>query len=118
MSYEGFEQRLCANGHFTRIEAYEFLYEDYEDQKCSLCDAPFVWRNSVNQTNCCGYHSDHSACPDYDGTCEGVGVGYVKLEVKEEAVYEECPHCHAQKLIKERTYKIPGKLNEKNDAGT
>lgn len=113
MSYDGFEQRLCANGH-SMDTADAWLELDYFDNKerCK-CGADVAWRNSVNQTNCCAYPSDHLPCPDYDGTCEGVGIGYVKLEVAAEAVYEECPHCHSKKLIKERTYKIPTKKDNK-----
>ena len=72
------------------------MYSGLDDghAPCS-CGAPFVWNNVVDVTNGTWGH---------DG--ERID-GFVKLEVKEEAVYEECKCCGNRKLIKEQTYKVP-----------
>lgn len=45
MSYEGYEQHICENGH--RFD----IYND-ESPKCYHCGAASVWYNSVDDTNC------------------------------------------------------------------
>ena len=47
MSYEGHIQALCENGHYN---SYDESYED-ESPACSVCGAPIVWTNSVDDTN-------------------------------------------------------------------
>lgn len=52
MSYEGYSQCICINGHFTNIpESYGM-----EKIKCPVCSkAKFVWVNNVDETNCDSY---------------------------------------------------------------
>ena len=89
MSYEGYEQFLCEDGHYQEREAY-----DDPVQVCH-CGKPIVWYNSVDLTN--GSFDD-----------EGIRIdGYIELQVKAEATYEECPHCHHSELKSEVTYHIP-----------
>lgn len=44
MSYEGYEEYLCANGHLRTCDCWNPL------TSCS-CGEPFVFRHSVNETN-------------------------------------------------------------------
>ncbi len=54
MSYEGSVECLCANGHYSSMDAY---CDDLG--KCRRCDSPIVWRHDVDQTN--------GECYDDDG---------------------------------------------------
>ena len=47
MSYEGYYQLLCANGHEFSADALDFGH----DGKCPHCKADSVWWNGVDQTN-------------------------------------------------------------------
>lgn len=46
MSYEGYVQRLCENGHFSVVDAFS-----QEASACSACGKAFVWTNDVDETN-------------------------------------------------------------------
>lgn len=50
MSFEGYYQNICANGHYTVRD----VYED-SDRLCSECGAGFVRENLVDNTNCCNF---------------------------------------------------------------
>ena len=49
MSYEGYVQNICANGHYYEHDAFD------EEKKCG-CGAVSTWSNDVSETNCdsCG----------------------------------------------------------------
>ncbi|TXH11681.1 MAG: hypothetical protein E6R04_01130 [Spirochaetes bacterium] len=51
MSYEGYSQCICVNGHFTNIS------ESYGERlKCPVCSrTKFAWVNEVDETNCDSY---------------------------------------------------------------
>jgi hypothetical protein len=86
MSFEGYEQRLCKNGHYETFDVYEFVPED---DPCSVCGAKWVWFNLVDCTN-------------------EPGVGKVELEIATPARYETtCEACGSQAMVEEETYKIP-----------
>lgn len=51
MSYEGYEEYLCENGHYTTVQCYDFA----DCSNCS-CGAKFVCQHSVDQTN--GYDEE------------------------------------------------------------
>lgn len=49
MSYEGYEQHICKNGHlFCNHDIYHF---EGEEVRC-YCGAESVWYNQVDDTNC------------------------------------------------------------------
>ena len=53
MSYEGYEQNICANGHYTNKSSG---YEDmYDIASVCHCGANFMWINYVDDTNCNNY---------------------------------------------------------------
>lgn len=82
MSFEGYEQRLCANGHYESFDVYAFMSSD---DLCE-CRAPFVWFNIVDQTN-------------------GPDEGRIELEVATPPRYETS--CGSQAMTARVTYKIP-----------
>lgn len=45
MSYEGYEQCICKNGHYFERDAYQ------DDRPCPDCDEEAAWFNGVDQTN-------------------------------------------------------------------
>jgi hypothetical protein len=87
MSYEGYVQCLCEDGHYSVCDAY---YHGFgEDQVCSICGKPIVWENDVDETN---------------GAPEGE-IPLERLKVKKEA--EKCSCCGAE--TKPAMYEIPSK---------
>lgn len=44
MSYEGYSQCICFNGHYSEMDVYA------EREDCE-CGASFAWTNSVDSTN-------------------------------------------------------------------
>lgn len=87
MSYEGYDQVLCENGHYHTYDCWEFWKP--KGWVCH-CGAKAAWSNSVNVTN-----------GSFDGD-ERID-GYVELEVKDQC---KCPTCGH---VTERVYKIPEK---------
>lgn len=86
MSFEGYIQRLCKNGHLEEIDVYDFASKD---ENCDECGEDWVWQNTVDQTN-------------------GGDVGWVELEIDKPEMYETiCEHCGSQRRVAEETYKIP-----------
>jgi len=47
VSFEGYYQALCENGHDCSSDVYEFV----EQGPCHVCGGKIVWRNLVDQTN-------------------------------------------------------------------
>jgi len=103
MSYEGYSQLLCKNGHKWSVDCNELMYCEPKDYpECPKCGEPHIWENMVNVTN--GSFDDNGYRID----------GFVELEVDEE-ISGECSWC-GEKHICERIYKIPDgdeKTNEK-----
>lgn len=50
MSYEGYEQHICANGHYFERDV-SYSYEE-DVVSCPNCVAPSAFCNSVDETNC------------------------------------------------------------------
>ena len=99
MSWEGYGQALCGNGHLYTLGQY-----DYELVDCPLfgCQAKQAWIHWVDETNGC-------YCPE-EGDKLGGGkcpAHPIKLEILEPAQVDECVTCKHRKLIKHERYKIP-----------
>lgn len=86
MSFEGFDQYLCLNGHLR-----EFDCGDPTFRKCS-CGQPFIFRHTVDQTN--GYDKSNPWSCRYP------------FEIQQDAVYETC-NLGYMHVITETIYKIP-----------
>jgi len=116
MSYEGWEQILCKNGHESSANCYEHIEYDEDGPhsslksvwKCPVCGAGAVWTNSVNVTN--GSYCDN---PDCTGNCEwcnhGRIDGFIELEEEMPAEMCTCDKCGSSHIIRSPTYKIPKK---------
>jgi hypothetical protein len=57
MSYEGYEEYLCENGHHMERDVYDIR----SVTECEYCKGKLLWRHSVDQTNGFGQHR-HNAC--------------------------------------------------------
>lgn len=56
MSYEGYSQLLCRNGHQWSMDATIFSQNVYGSKlalRCSVCGEQAVWANDVDETNGC-----------------------------------------------------------------
>lgn len=86
MSYEGYEQHICSDGHYFRTDAYATFYD--EKVKCD-CGKPSIWCNGVDETNC-------------------EGIGYIDMDqfIIKSAQYETCNLGHKHMTAK-ATYKVP-----------
>ena len=81
MSYEGTYQCLCKNGHQSFVDVYS------HEKECCFCHTPFVWRQSIDETN---------------------GEGSKKeLKLLKDNLMEKCTHCGHEKLIEPAVYEIP-----------
>jgi hypothetical protein len=88
MSYEGREVWLCANGHRRDFDCYNAPNDTEGTQRYHCpCRAPWVWSESIDQTNCEGVES--------------------VLVVHRSAVTETCAHCGTVKQLEEVRYCIP-----------
>ena len=84
MSFEGYVQRLCVNGHLSIVD----VYNDDDGDVC-FCGALFVYRHIVDETN------------DWNPEDRK------EFEILIAAEYDICPTCENKKLVKPATYKIP-----------
>jgi len=93
MSWEGYGQVLCKNGHQYTVGAY-----DGENDPCPDCGAAQDWVHWVDQTNGCYCPlTDGSKCPAHP----------LELRIKTPEVVEECSQCHHKKRTQPATYFKP-----------
>ena len=85
MSFEGFYNFLCKNGHLGSGDCYS---SEPEDWTCH-CGQPCAWWELVDQTN------------GYDPKSE------TKLKIDKPREITTCDHCGESKIINLETYKIP-----------
>jgi hypothetical protein len=103
MSYEGYVQILCEEGHYSIRDTYNDVVPENFVCKCQIeppydnvCGARMAWWNQVNLTN-----GSWEVNPE-TGKEERID-GFVWLEILEEG--EVCEHC-GNKMTTDR-YKIP-----------
>lgn len=102
MSFEGYYQRLCKQGHYSEFD----VYSEQEDT-CYLCGDVFVWENLVDETN-----GIDCSCFDDEG-CEHCDNGRIDGYVEPEPVdgladaAEYCEHCGNVTNHPVPRYKIP-----------
>lgn len=51
MSYEGFEQVLCKNGHLREFDCWNSVELFHAGDLCPVCNEVYVYRHGVNETN-------------------------------------------------------------------
>ena len=82
MSFEGYYQRLCKNGHSMDVDCYI----ESDKDRCAVCGSGIAWHNLVDVTNGSYYENERID-------------GYVELQIKSQ---RKCEHCGS---ILETTYK-------------
>ena len=87
MSYEGYSQVICADGHYFERDCF--------DNSTCYCGAEDAWENGIDQTN-------------------GPNQGEILEEdinkfLIEPSKAETCKHCGHTKIIGEAIYRIPTK---------
>ncbi len=94
MSYEGYTQVLCKNGHYDTYDCYAYAeyecgFEDSDVWHCPICGEYGEFYNSVDQTNC-------------------DDVGYIIMEdlLLKESKKEQCNLGHYH-VVEAATYRIP-----------
>ena len=120
MSYEGYHQILCVNGHLFEFDCYSQnnpTRGSAGDWKCPVCGTPMAWWNSVDQTNCCSCYKEEGPTEklcsyglsrkEIEDGCQFYGRGHVKLEVKEAARKCKCDKCGHIRTSGAETYHIP-----------
>ncbi len=93
MSYEGYTEYLCSNGHLSSLDAY------FEAARlCTRCNAKIVFAHDVDETNGVGYDDEGNEMP---GT-----IGYPFEENGFDDIWhkDHYGNKYATKLIR---YKIP-----------
>ena len=90
MSFEGYYQVLCENGHLNTWDVYS---SPEENIRCH-CGKKFVWKNLVDQTN--GSFDNNNRID-----------GYVELEIETKAEECKCSKCGNTHKTGLDTYKIP-----------
>lgn len=96
MSFEGYYQILCKNGHYDTCDVYIFDWAE-TCWECSICKEKVGWMNTVDLTN--GSYDDEGRRID----------GCVELEVKEQPKECECPTCGNTHSTGPTVYEVPAK---------
>jgi len=97
MSYEGYTQKICKNGH----EWEEDCWADEFSHRCPICQERCVWWNMIDLTN-----------GSFDEETNERIDGYVDLKVKDR---KKCECCGS---VLETIYEIPKKGHKENEQKT
>ena len=111
MSYEGYVQLICRNGHAYREDAMVVMHTmtGPEDVPCPTCATLPVWCNDVDETN-------GSFDIDSDGNETELRIdGYVELELDRPAETCTCATCKHVHEAKPATYKVPEEKGRRID---
>jgi len=105
MSYEGYRQILCKNGHCSTEDAHVSYYDDTAyPWICSICGAEEAWSNGVDTTN-----GSYDFNPD---TQQNERIdGFVELEIDQPAQFCKCASCGHEHVVTPATYKVPDKAS-------
>ena len=92
MSWEGWDQLLCENGHYQGSDSPPMFGQHGSGFKCWVhgCKGKLAWWNQVDETN-----------------KSGGSDGIVKLRLKKKAVFCKCPKCQTIQMKKPEEYYIP-----------
>ena len=86
MSYSGYYQLLCTQGHYTEIDCYEYDFKVRKFQ-CSCCGSKLAWWNLVDTTNDAG--------------------NPITVEVFIPAIEQQCFECGEVHVTRRARYKVP-----------
>ena len=86
MSYRGYHQLLCKQGHSFEMDCYWFEHSN-KPVRCLYCDEKIIWWNLIDTTN-------------------GIGIPAV-LKIKEFEISCKCSICKHTHIHRLRAYEIP-----------
>lgn len=93
MSFEGYYQILCENGHYFEYDVYSnFGIDNYGFWKCPECNSRLAWYNLVDETN-----------SEEEDWCDN----RIDLECKKETEYCRCELCGDTHVKELPQYYIP-----------
>ena len=93
MSFEGYYQVICKNGHASDAQLdFDEIY-----WSCPSCGDSFAWCNIVDYTN-----------GSYDNNGKRID-GYKKLKIKTPTVFCTCKECGVKHISEVATFEIPKK---------
>jgi hypothetical protein len=98
MSYEGYVQLICENGHLTSEDTY---YHDMTEPECSICKGKILWENQVDETN-----GDDVGKITYEDMNKYFRIQGQKLET--------CPTCNHVHEVLSNLYRVPLKEETQN----
>jgi hypothetical protein len=100
MSFEGYYQKICKNGHSYTADLYYYGSSFNDDvTKCPFCEESEVWSNMVNTTN-----GSYDVDPV---TGEETRIdGFIEIEIDQPAPICTCS-CGNKHELRPATYKIP-----------
>lgn len=89
MSYEGYVQCLCEDGHYFEVDAHDRFDEC---DNCFFCEKKVVWTNNVDETN-------------------GNADGHIDMDqfIQLTEVVEKCESCGHRNIKELAKYSIPTK---------
>jgi hypothetical protein len=92
MSFEGYYQLICKNGHQFSVDCF---FAEPEEAKCPVCNEKTAWWNLVDITN--GSFDENKNRID----------GYMELEIDKPEIWCNSCECKTPHKISIATYKIP-----------
>ncbi len=99
MSYEGYEEKLCSNGHLSHSSD---IYGDFAENEsllvCNFCKEPFVFIHSIDETNGILFDSIGNEIP--------TTIPYPFKEVGFDDIWKE-DHYGNKYAVKRLKYEIP-----------
>jgi hypothetical protein len=117
MSYNGWRQLICENGHYYTMRAVDIDYDENGPcvipADCPVCNAHAVWYNEVDVTNgsyCINRHNDRCKDCDLYGSqlCNNGRIdGFIELEESSEDEIFLCSKCGSMHMTNPPTFKIP-----------
>lgn len=91
MSFEGYYQVLCENGHYEEVDCYDF---DTSMWQCPECGGHSIYQHLIDQTN-------------GDGDEQRV-----EFEIEAKEILEVCPTCGMERVVEPIRFKLPEEKGE------
>ena len=98
MSYEGYSQFWCKNGHYWTLDSHSLDCFGEKKEKCPVCKEESVFENMVDVTN--GSFEDGKRID-----------GYIEPKINISSIME-CGNCFKTTVCECSTYEIPKEKNE------
>lgn len=133
MSYSGFTQVWCKNGHYFSYDCFDSdnptrqndpWNENKNNWKCPICKDKVAFINEVDQTNCCtcsGYEEKdfrlescgyNKSWNEIQSGCKFQGLGYIQPVIAVSEKICTCCDCGNKHVAEPAKYIVPNKTEE------